>query len=88
MPDFLIFDLKIGFLIKNCIYAHVEISRISKLDEKLTKFPGRNLAFTIGTPQQYNKKTVKIGQGLDFLKFWGGKLWEKTRKNSEELGKA
>ena len=36
------------------------------------------------TPQQYNKKTVKIGQGLDFLKFWGGKSRETTGKNNEK----
>ena len=35
------------------------------------------------TPQQYNKKPVKIGQGLDFLNFGeenGGKPEEKQRK--------
>ena len=31
----------------------------------------------MSTPQQYNKKPVEIDQGLDFLKFGGGK-WRKT----------
>ena len=40
------------------------------------------------TPQQYNKKTVKIGQGLDFLKFWRGKWRETIGKAKEKLGKS
>ena len=39
------------------------------------------------TPQQYNKKTVKIGQGLDFLKFRRGKSKKTTGKMSENQGK-
>ena len=39
------------------------------------------------TPQQYDKKRVKIDQGLDFLKFWQGKPRKtvgKTRENEEK----
>ena len=34
-------------------------------------------------PQQYNKKPVKFDQGLDFLKFWGGKWRETVGKTKE-----
>ena len=39
---------------------------------------------TLGTPQQYNKKTAELGQGLYFLEFGGGK-WRET--NGKNLGK-
>ena len=35
--DFLIFDLKIGFLIKNCIYRQLDMSRIPYGDKKNNK---------------------------------------------------
>ena len=41
----------------------------------------------VSTPQQYNKKPVKIGQGLDFLKFWGGKPRETIGKSKDNVGK-
>ena len=41
-PDFLIFDLKIGFLIKNCVYRQLEMSRIPNVDEKQPNTPGGN----------------------------------------------
>ena len=37
MPDLLIFDLKIGFLIENCIYSQLETSRIRKNNENTSK---------------------------------------------------
>ena len=40
------------------------------------------------TPQQYNKKTVKIGQGLDFLKFCGGESMETKGQTYEILKKS
>ena len=39
------------------------------------------------TPQQYNKKLVKIDQGLHFLKVWRGKSKEITGKTLENDGK-
>ena len=33
MKDLAIFDLKIGFLIENCVYSQLETSRIRKFDE-------------------------------------------------------
>ena len=35
------------------------------------------------TPQQYNKKSVKFDQGLDFLKVWRGKSRKTIRKRRE-----
>ena len=37
MPDLLILDLKIGFLIKNCIHRQLERSGIPKIDENTSK---------------------------------------------------
>ena len=37
-PDLLIFDLKIGFLVKNCIYRPLERSGIPKSDQNMMKF--------------------------------------------------
>ena len=50
--------------------------------EIFVKIFGRCLghAFVL-TPQQYTKKPVKIGQGLDFLKVWRG-------KSKKTIGKA
>ena len=39
------------------------------------------------TPQQYHKKSVKIDQGLDFLKFWRGKSRKTIRKKEGKRGK-
>ena len=42
------------------------------------------------TPQQYNKKSVKFDQGLDFLKVWRGKSRKtigKTKENEEKTVK-
>ena len=36
-PELLMFDPKIGFLIENCIYSQLEISRIRKFDENTSK---------------------------------------------------
>ena len=33
------------------------------------------------TPQQYNKKSVKIDQGLDFLKVWAGEIEENSEND-------
>ena len=35
------------------------------------------------TPQQYNKKSVKFDQGLDFLKVWQGKSKKTIGKPKE-----
>ena len=35
------------------------------------------------TPQQYNKKSVKFDQGLDFLKVWGGKSRKTVGRRKE-----
>ena len=37
----------------------------------------------VSAPQLYNKKPVKIGQGLDFLKVWQGKSKKTIGKNME-----
>ena len=31
-----IFDLKFGFLVKNCIYSHLDMSRIPEFDQNMT----------------------------------------------------
>lgn len=54
-----------------------KLSSSSVQKAKYCKSEFRRIICSI-TPQQYNKKTVKIGQGLDFLKFWGGK-WRETK---------
>ena len=41
----------------------------------------------MSTPQQYNKKTGQIGQGLDFFNFWGGNLRKTTGKAKDILQK-
>ena len=39
------------------------------------------------TPQQYNKKSVKFDQGLDFLKVWRGKSRKTLGKTKENDSK-
>ena len=56
--DFLIFDLKIGFLVKNCIYRQLGMSRIPSFDEKNQRI--KNKLFGI-VGSKFSALTDKIG---------------------------
>ena len=47
VKDLVIFELRFGFLVKNCIYGRLDMSRILKVDQKMT-------------PRKKGTKTVKF----------------------------
>ena len=58
MKDLVVFDLKIGFLVKNCIYRQLGMSRIPKYAElkvvvKLFRIFVKVCFLTIGFPEVF-----------------------------------
>ena len=55
-PDFLMFDMKIGFLIKNCVYRQLEMSRIQNFDGNQPNTLGGGIVFvpSMVRPQKSN----------------------------------
>ena len=47
LPKFVIFDLKIEFLVKNCIYSQFPRSRILRLSQKMRKYLFNKIFFLI-----------------------------------------
>ena len=61
--ELLNFNLKIGFLIKNCIYGQLEMSRILNFDPKIRKFktlaPKNTISYHTSPPYK-NLNDLKI----------------------------
>ena len=89
----MISDSKFGFLVKNYMFCQLEMSRIQYFFKELQdegqniENQGKGMIVFSATPQQYNKKPVKIDQGLDFLKVWRGKSKKTRGKTTENKGK-
>ena len=76
------------------MFCQLEMSRIQYFFKELQdegqniENQGKGMIVFSATPQQYNKKPVKIDQGLDFLKVWRGKSKKtigKTQENNEQI---
>ena len=47
------FEVKIGFLVKNCVYRHLGMSRIQDFEEKQAKPKGGKIFFRVRSPEVF-----------------------------------